>query len=120
MSPDEQSRRIDGLLSSYGQIQRDLGDLEATTEALEKAMAAAGLEFARILAAVNKSCDDSATRLERAIKEQGSHFEGELRKITDERKASKWTRGQVLTLVGIVFAPTLGIILLLLGVGGPS
>jgi hypothetical protein len=120
MSPDDQARRIDGLLASYGQVQRDLGELEATTEALEKAMGAGAVEFTRILAAVNKSCDESATRLERAIADQGRHFDLEIRKLVEERKASKWTRGQVLTLVGIVFAPTLGIVLLLLGVGGPS
>ncbi len=120
MAPDEQARRIDGLLSSYGQVQRDLGELEARSEAIEKAMGAAALEFGRILSAVERSCDASATRLERAITAQGQHFDAEIERITDERSASKWTRNQTLTLVGIVFAPTLGIVLLLLGVGGPT
>ncbi len=120
MAPDEQARRIDGLLVSYGEIQRDLGELAERSAAIEKAMGAAALEFTRILAAVERSCDTSATRLENAIATQGRHFDAEIERITDERKASKWTRTQVLTLVGIVFAPTLGIVLLLLGVGGPS
>ncbi len=120
MTPDDQARRVDGLLVSYGEIQRDLGELEARSQAIEKAMASGVLEFTRILAAVERSCDASATRLENAIKEQGRDFDSEIKRITDERKASKWTRNQVLTVIGIVFAPTLGIALLLLGVGGPS
>ncbi len=120
MTPDDQARRVDGLLVSYGEIQRDLGELEARSEAIEKAMGAAAIEFTRILASVERSCDTSATRLENAIKRQGRDFDAEIKRITDERAAAKWSRNQILTVVGIVFAPTLGIILLLAGVGGPS
>ncbi len=112
-----EEERVDGLLKSYGAHERQLGEHDAQIEAMEKSMERAAAEFSRILVSVKDSCDNSASRLEKAIKEQGLHFEEKFADQQRRRDAAKWSRGQWIAVFTAVFGPMSGIVALLLGVG---
>lgn len=105
MTPDEQARdaqRIDGLLTSYGELLREVGEHDVTIRAhgegishLRDAQREAVKDFQRVLTEFDASCDRKVARVETAFVDFSKAMRAEndalARKIDEQAKARQWT-----------------------------
>lgn len=125
---DDQARRVDGLLASYGELLAMTSRLDAEVDGLQANRAADLIEMRRILDAVQASCDRQGDKLTAAIREQSEIFDRKLREQTEAREAKEekarqdavaswqFSRTQKLTLLGIGLTPVITLVYLILGV----
>ena len=79
MSPDDERRRVDGLLASYGEMRATLERLDERSDSQERELAA-GREALReamrhtekMLAAIGVECEKNSARVERKLDEQAA------------------------------------------------
>jgi hypothetical protein len=114
VTPDDQARRVDGLLASYGEMratlerldERAIGqadDIAAQREALREAMS----RTQRMLEAIGATCEKHTQRVEKKVDDQAA-------KIEALTKAQRWTPTQWTAIIttGIAALGTLvGIVL---------
>lgn len=116
---DDQQRRIDGLLASYGEMRATLerldervigqaDDIAAQREALREAVG----RMETALVAVGKTCEQHTNAVRLDVREQGQ----EIRKLT---AAQRWTPTQWAAILGPTLTALIGAAAIVLSKGSP-
>lgn len=123
---DDQQRRIDGLLASYGEMRATLerlderssgqgDDIEALRQMYREAMATSE----KMLGTIAATCEKNTDAVARTVDRQGDRIDRLAGKLEDLSASRSWTPAQYVTLLGPWGVAIIGVIGLLLTKGSP-
>lgn len=121
---DDQARRIDGLLASYGEMRATLerlderssgqgDDIEALRQMYREAMAASE----KMLGVIASTCEKNTEAVAKTVDRQGVKIEKLSEKLDTVSASRSWTPAQYVTLLGPWGVAIIGVVGLLLTKG---
>lgn len=126
MSPEDERRRVDGLLASYGEMRATLERLDERSDAqdarldgVRDAMREAITRTEKMLEQIGVECDRNSSRVEVKVDAQSIRIDKLAEKLDTLSASRSWTPAQYVTLLGPWGVAVIGVIGLLLTKGSP-
>lgn len=123
---DDQARRIDGLLASYGEMRATLERLDERSagqgddiEALRQMYREALKTTEKMLGTIATTCEKNTDAVARTVDKQGARIDKLSEKLDTLSASRSWTPAQYVTLLGPWGVAVIGVIGLLLTKGSP-
>lgn len=126
MTPDDERRRIDGLLASYGEMRATLERLDERSsgqgeeiDGVRDALRMAMSHTEKMLAAIGVECDKNSARVEKKVDAQSKRIDRLSDKLDALAAARSWTPTQWAAILGPAIAGLSGAAAIVLSKGSP-
>lgn len=123
---DDQQRRVDGLLASYGEMRATLERLDERSAGQGEDIEALRLMYREAMGATEKmlgviasTCEKNTDAVARTVERQGDRIDKLAGKLDTLSASRSWTPAQYVTLLGPWGVAIIGVVGLLLTKGGP-